>query len=88
MTQAYDITTYGERMAEVYDQWPGVPQNMDAIVTGLTRLAGRGPILELGIGTGGLLCRWPSAASAYTASTRPLPWSRNSVRNLGGSTSR
>ena len=47
----YDVTTYGERMAEVYDQWPGVPQNTDAIVTGLTRLAGRGPILELGIGT-------------------------------------
>jgi hypothetical protein len=44
MMQAYDITTYGERMAEVYDQWPGVPQNTDAIVAGLLRLAGSGPI--------------------------------------------
>jgi SAM-dependent methyltransferase len=52
MIQGYDITTYGERMAEVYDQWPGVPQNTDAIVAALTRLAGSGPILELGIGTG------------------------------------
>jgi hypothetical protein len=52
MMKAYDVTTYGERMAEVYDQWPGVPQNTDAIVACLGRLAGRGPILELGIGTG------------------------------------
>jgi SAM-dependent methyltransferase len=52
MRHPYDITTYGERMAEIYDQWPSVPKNTDAIVTGLTRLAGRGPILELGIGTG------------------------------------
>ena len=47
--RAYDVTTYGERMAEVYDQWPGVPQNTNAVVACLTRLAGRGPILELGI---------------------------------------
>src|SRR6516165_687623 len=52
MIHAYDITTYGERIAEVYDQWPGVPQNTEAVVTCLTRLAGRGPVLELGIGTG------------------------------------
>ena len=52
MTHAYDVTTYGERMAEVYDQWPGLPQNTDAVVACLTRLAGPGPILELGIGTG------------------------------------
>jgi hypothetical protein len=54
MMNAYDVTTYGERMAEVYDQWPGVPQNTDAVVACLTRLAGRGPLLELGIGTGRL----------------------------------
>jgi hypothetical protein len=44
-----------ERMAEVYDQWPGAPQNTDAVVACLTCLAGRGPILELGIGTGHLV---------------------------------
>jgi SAM-dependent methyltransferase len=52
MMSIYDVSTYGERMAEVYDQWPGVPQNTDAIVAGLRRLAGPGPVLELGIGTG------------------------------------
>jgi SAM-dependent methyltransferase len=52
VSDAYDITTYGERMAEVYDQWPGLPQNAEAVVACLARLAGRGPVLELGIGTG------------------------------------
>src|SRR5918996_1422999 len=35
MMREYDVTTYGERMAEVYDQWPGVPQNTEAMVAGL-----------------------------------------------------
>jgi hypothetical protein len=54
MVQAYALTTYGERMAEVYDQWPGVPQNTDIVVAFLRRLAGSGSILELGIGAGRL----------------------------------
>jgi SAM-dependent methyltransferase len=48
----YDASTYGERMAEVYDQWLRVPKNADAVVAFLAGLAGRGPVLELGIGTG------------------------------------
>jgi SAM-dependent methyltransferase len=48
----YDASTYGERIAEVYDQWHRVPKNADAVVAFLTGLAGRGPVLELGIGTG------------------------------------
>jgi SAM-dependent methyltransferase len=52
MMSAYDVMTYGERMAEVYDQWPGIPPNTETVVDALTRLAGRGPVLELGIGTG------------------------------------
>jgi hypothetical protein len=79
MIQGYDITTYGERMAEVYDQWPGVPQNTDAIVAALTRLAGSGPILELGIGTGRI---------ALPASMRPRRWSRTCGPSLAGSISR
>jgi SAM-dependent methyltransferase len=82
MMQAYDITTYGERMAEVYDQWPGVPQDTDAIVAGLTRLAGSGPILELGIGTGrialplaqrGLRVHGIDASPAMVAQLRAKP---------------
>jgi SAM-dependent methyltransferase len=48
----YDASTYGERIAEVYDRWPSVPQNADAAAGCLAALAGRGPALELGIGTG------------------------------------
>jgi SAM-dependent methyltransferase len=82
MMQAYDITTYGERMAEVYDQWPGVPQNTEAIVAGLLRLAGPGAILELGIGTGrialplaqhGLRVHGIDAAPAMIAQLRQKP---------------
>jgi SAM-dependent methyltransferase len=82
MMQAYDITTYGERMAEVYDQWPGVPQDTHAIVAGLTRLAGSGPILELGIGTGrialplaqrGLRVHGIDASPAMVAQLRAKP---------------
>lgn len=52
MSGDYDASTYGERMAAVYDQWPRVPKNADAVVAFLAGLAGRGPVLELGIGTG------------------------------------
>jgi SAM-dependent methyltransferase len=82
MMRAYDITTYGERMAEVYDQWFGLPQNTDAVVAALTRLAGRGPILELGIGTGrialpltqrGLSVHGIDASPAMVAQLRKKP---------------
>jgi SAM-dependent methyltransferase len=48
----HDASTYGERIAPVYDAWPTVPANAEAIVECLAALAGRGPVLELGIGTG------------------------------------
>ena len=52
----FDPTTYGERTADEYDRLvtlnPGVAP-ADVVVDGLLRLAdGRGPILELAIGTG------------------------------------
>src|SRR5215470_2963771 len=44
--------TYGERIAEAYDElYPSSP-NTDAMVETLAKLAGAGPVLELGIGTG------------------------------------
>ena len=44
--------TYGERIAESYDElYPSSP-NTDAMVETLAKLAGAGPVLELGIGTG------------------------------------
>ncbi|MBI3457973.1 MAG: class I SAM-dependent methyltransferase [Candidatus Rokubacteria bacterium] len=48
----YDASAYGERIADVYDQWPRVPKNVEATVEFLATRAGPGPVLELGIGTG------------------------------------
>ena len=45
------MTDY-DRMAEVYDEWFGVPSDTEDTVAFLSDLAGRGPVLELGIGTG------------------------------------
>jgi SAM-dependent methyltransferase len=48
----YDASTYGERIADVYDSW--YPPRMDPgpAVALLAELAEDGPVLELGIGTG------------------------------------
>lgn len=51
---SYEASTYGDRIADVYDEWPGVPKSTDRAVAFLSDMAGRGPILELGIGTGRL----------------------------------
>jgi len=53
--EGYDASTYGERMAEVYDTWhdhQGWYRETDATVEALVELAGDGPVLELAIGTG------------------------------------
>jgi SAM-dependent methyltransferase len=48
----YDAATYGDRIAEVYDGWFGVPSDTQDTIGFLSDLAGPGPVLELGIGTG------------------------------------
>jgi hypothetical protein len=49
----YDASTYGENIAEVYDEWYGsMDLDTDAAVEFLAGEAGKGPILELAIGTG------------------------------------
>ena len=53
-TYSYDPATYGERIADVYDDWPRLPATGERAVEFLAAAAGRGPILELGIGTGRL----------------------------------
>lgn len=50
----YDDSTYGERFADVYDDWYGDLTDTDACVDLLERLAGGGAVLELGVGTGRL----------------------------------
>jgi len=47
----YDASTYGDGIADVYDDWyPG--GDPEPVVERLATLAGDGPVLELGIGTG------------------------------------
>lgn len=48
----YDNTTYGDAFADVYDEWYQGISDIDATVADLLELAGVGPILELGVGTG------------------------------------
>jgi SAM-dependent methyltransferase len=50
----YDETTYGERIADVYDTLTEVPTDTDEAVALLAELASGGRALELGIGTGRL----------------------------------
>jgi len=50
----YRPTTYGASFSDVYDDWYSGVSDVDATVTGLTRMAGEGAVLELGIGTGRL----------------------------------
>ena len=47
----YGPETYGERVADVYDEWYRLPDTEPECAL-LTELAGNGPALELGIGTG------------------------------------
>jgi SAM-dependent methyltransferase len=48
----YGPATYGDRIAEVYDEWQATRLDTDAAVDTLAELAASGPALELGIGTG------------------------------------
>lgn len=56
----YDRTTYGDRFAEVYDDWYDGITDADACAALVAALAdlgsdlGGGPVLELGVGTGRL----------------------------------
>src|SRR3954452_6093221 len=76
----YIKATYGEHLAEVYDQWFG-DYEQEAIEQ-LAKLAGGGPALELGIGTGrialplaarGITVHGIDAAPAMVARLRARP---------------
>ncbi len=47
-------TRYGDAFADVYDDWYGTAFDTDGAVALLGTLAARGPVLELGVGTGRL----------------------------------
>jgi SAM-dependent methyltransferase len=52
--EGYDASTYGDRIADVYDDWYGDAAFLETeeAVAALAELAGKGPALELAIGTG------------------------------------
>jgi len=50
----FDASTYGEGFADVYDEWYGDLSDVGATVDAVAALAGGGPVLELGVGTGRL----------------------------------
>jgi trans-aconitate methyltransferase len=55
--EGYDASTYGDRFAEVYDDWYGDVTDAAACADALAALvhdAGGGPLLELGVGSGRL----------------------------------
>lgn len=55
--EGYDASTYGDRFADVYDDWYGDVTDVDACagaLAALVRDAGGGPLLELGVGSGRL----------------------------------
>jgi len=55
--EGYDAATYGDRFADVYDDWYAAPEETERAVECIARLAeqgGSGPVLELGVGTGRL----------------------------------
>lgn len=60
--EGYDDSTYGRAFADVYDEWYAGISDVDTTVTDLVALAGDGPVLELGVGTGRLAI--PLAAQA------------------------
>jgi SAM-dependent methyltransferase len=62
--EPYGAATYGDRIAEIYDDLYQFPTQTAAAVDLLAELAGAGPALELGIGTGRLAV--PLAARGVT----------------------
>jgi SAM-dependent methyltransferase len=52
--EGYGPSSYGDRFADVYDDWYRGLSDVDATVDALLELAGSGSVLELGVGTGRL----------------------------------
>jgi SAM-dependent methyltransferase len=81
----YELSTYGDRIADVYDTWHGeedYPFQTEESIELLAELAGSGPVLELAIGTGrlalplaarGLEVHGVDASEAMVAKLREKP---------------
>jgi SAM-dependent methyltransferase len=93
--EGYDASTYGDRFADVYDDWYGDVTDARACtakVAELSAAAGGGPVLELGIGSGrlalplaarGLEVHGIDASEAMLARLRTKPGSDALTLTLG-----
>jgi SAM-dependent methyltransferase len=81
-TDDYRASTYGDRIADMYDEMVPDTLDTDMAVATLAELAGAGPVLELGIGTGrlalpltarGIEVRGIDASEAMVAKLRAKP---------------
>jgi SAM-dependent methyltransferase len=90
----YDVSTYGDRIADVYDEWYGDVGFLqpDAAVEFLAELAGAGPVLELAVGTGrlalplaerGLEVHGIDASEAMVAKLREKPGGERVAVTMG-----
>ena len=70
----YGASTYGDRVADVYDEWFPTDDSVEAAVETLAELAGDRPALELEIGTGRIAIPLAAGASTSTASTPRRRW--------------
>jgi len=86
--EGYGPETYGERIAEVYDDLFHPPTSAEDTVEFLAGLAGGGPALELAIGTGRIALPLAARASRSTVSTLLRPWSPSSAPSQAAMTSR
>ena len=77
----FDAASYGDGMADVYDEWYA-DLEVDEPVAALAELAGAGPVLELGVGTGrlaipltasGLVVHGVDASAAMVAVLKAKP---------------
>lgn len=62
----FDDDTYGERFADVYDDWYQNVSDVEATVNRLRTLGGDGPYLELGVGTGRIAVPLAAAGATVT----------------------
>jgi hypothetical protein len=70
----YDAATYGDRIAEVYDEWFGVPSDTEGTVAFLSDLAGPDRYWSSASGPGASRFLWHKEDTKSTVWTLPKPW--------------
>ena len=90
--EGFVSATYGDRIVSVYDSWYGDEPDTAGTVEALARMAGSGPVLELGIGTGrvavplverGIDVRGIEASEAMVRRLREKPAGRDIPVTIG-----